>query len=182
MSKNKPIPKKVKNPNGRKTWLKVAKKVHELNKKEKLGWTWSESMRFASKKVYPKFKGQAHTKVKLADITSEFKVNLDDFLEDDFLGYFLFPYQEIVLYNNKKIYTSNVSCKNKNNEIYFVYNLYKNKKNNDLKSNDIFIENIKKDHILIFKKILENEKPQFYFFSSHSYKNSDVCLFIQEVK
>jgi hypothetical protein len=79
MSKNKPTPKKVKKPNGRKTWLKVAKKVHELNKKEKLGWTWSESMRFASKKVYPKFKGQAHTKVKLADITSEFKVNLDDF-------------------------------------------------------------------------------------------------------
>jgi hypothetical protein len=79
MSKNKLIPKKVKNPNGRKTWMKVAKKVHELNKKEKLGWTWSESMRFASKKVYPKFKGQAHTKVKLSDITSEFKGNLDDF-------------------------------------------------------------------------------------------------------
>ena len=56
MSKNKPTNKKVnkpkaKKPNGRKTWLKVAKKVHELNKKKKLGWTWSESMRFASKNV-----------------------------------------------------------------------------------------------------------------------------------
>jgi hypothetical protein len=80
MSKNKPTPKKVtskaKKPNGRKTWLKVAKKVHELNKKKKLGWTWSESMKFASKKVYPNFKGQSVSKVKLTDIESEFKKGL----------------------------------------------------------------------------------------------------------
>lgn len=77
MSKNKPTNKKVnkpkaKKPNGRKTWLKVAKKVHELNKKKKLGWTWSESMRFASKNVYPNFKGKTHNKVKLSDIELEF--------------------------------------------------------------------------------------------------------------
>lgn len=77
MSKNKPTNKKVnkpkaKKPNGRKTWLKVAKKVHELNKKKKLGWTWSESMRFASKNVYPNFKGKTHNKIKLSDIELEF--------------------------------------------------------------------------------------------------------------
>ena len=77
MSKNKPTNKKVnkpkaKKPNGRKTWLKVAKKVHELNKKKKLGWTWSESMRFASKNVYPNFKGKIHNRVKLSDIELEF--------------------------------------------------------------------------------------------------------------
>lgn len=77
MSKNKPTNKKVnkpkaKKPNGRKTWLKVAKKVHELNKKKKLGWTWSESMRFASKNVYPNFKGKTHNRVKLSDIELEF--------------------------------------------------------------------------------------------------------------
>jgi hypothetical protein len=80
MSKNKPTPKKVtskaKKPNGRKTWLKVAKKVHELNKKKKLGWTWSESMKFASKKVYPNFKGKVASKVKITDIESEFKKGL----------------------------------------------------------------------------------------------------------
>ena len=77
MSKNKPTNKKatpkVKKPNGRKTWLKVAGKVHELNKKQNLGWTWTESIRFASKKVYPKFKGKNHTKVKLKDIEIDFK-------------------------------------------------------------------------------------------------------------
>lgn len=77
MSKNKPTPKKStskpKKLNGRKTWLKVAKKVHELNKKKKLGWTWSESMRFASQKVYPNFKGQNVNKVRLVDIESDFK-------------------------------------------------------------------------------------------------------------
>lgn len=77
MSKNKLTNKKVnkpkaKKPNGRKTWLKVAKKVHELNKKKKLGWTWSESMRFASKNVYPNFKGKTHNKIKLSDIELEF--------------------------------------------------------------------------------------------------------------
>lgn len=77
MSKNKPTNKKVnkpkaKKPNGRKTWLKVAKKVHQLNKKQKLGWTWSESMRFASKNVYPNFKGKTHNKIKLSDIELEF--------------------------------------------------------------------------------------------------------------
>lgn len=77
MSKNKPTPKKStskpKKLNGRKTWLKVAKKVHELNKKQKLGWTWSESMRFASKNVYPNFKGKSASKVRLTDIESDFK-------------------------------------------------------------------------------------------------------------
>jgi hypothetical protein len=77
MSKNKPTNKKVskpkaKKPNGRKTWLKVAKKVHELNKKQKLGWTWGESMRFASKNVYPNFKGKAFNKVRLSDVELEF--------------------------------------------------------------------------------------------------------------
>ena len=81
MSKNKPTNKKVnkpkaKKPNGRKTWLKVAKKVHELNKKKKLGWTWSESMRFASKNVYPNFKGKTHNKVKLSDIELEFNTEI----------------------------------------------------------------------------------------------------------
>jgi hypothetical protein len=78
MSKNKPtkpIAKKTaKKPNGRKSWMKVAKKVHELNKKKDLGFTWAESMRFASKKVYPKFKGQAHNRIKLTDIESEFDI------------------------------------------------------------------------------------------------------------
>ena len=77
MSKNKPTNKKatpkVKKLNGRKTWLKVARKVHELNKKQDLGWTWTESMRFASKNVYPNFKGKNHTKVKLKDIEIDFK-------------------------------------------------------------------------------------------------------------
>lgn len=77
MSKNKPTNKKatpkVKKPNGRKTWLKVAGKVHELNKKQNLGWTWTESMRFASKKVYPKFKGKSVSKVSLKDIELDFK-------------------------------------------------------------------------------------------------------------
>jgi hypothetical protein len=77
MSKNKPTNKKatpkVKKPNGRKTWLKVAGKVHELNKKQNLGWTWTESMRFASKKVYPKFKGKSVSKVALKDIELDFK-------------------------------------------------------------------------------------------------------------
>jgi hypothetical protein len=77
MSKNKPTNKKatpkVKKPNGRKTWLKVAGKVHELNKKQDLGWTWAESMRFASKKVYPKFKGKSASKVTLKDIEIDFK-------------------------------------------------------------------------------------------------------------
>jgi hypothetical protein len=77
MSKNKPTNKKAtpkaKKPNGRKTWLKVAGKVHELNKKQNLGWTWSESMRFASKKVYPKFKGKSVSKVALKDIELDFK-------------------------------------------------------------------------------------------------------------
>lgn len=81
MSKNKTTNKKVnkpkdKKPNGRKTWLKVAKKVHELNKKQKLGWTWSESMRFASKNVYPNFKGKTHNKVKLSDIELEFTAEI----------------------------------------------------------------------------------------------------------
>jgi hypothetical protein len=82
MNKNKPtkpIAKKpVKKPNGRKSWIKVAKKVHELNKKKNLGWTWGESMRFASKKVYPKFKGQAQNRIKLTDIESEFNVGILD--------------------------------------------------------------------------------------------------------
>jgi hypothetical protein len=71
MSKNKPKPiaKKV---NGRKSWIKVAKKVHELNKKNKLGWTWSESMRFASQKVYPKYKGLPQNKILVKDIESQF--------------------------------------------------------------------------------------------------------------
>jgi hypothetical protein len=77
MSKNKPTNKKatpkVKKPNGRKTWLKVAGKVHELNKKQNLGWTWTESLRFASKKVYPKFKGKSASKVSLKDIELDFK-------------------------------------------------------------------------------------------------------------
>jgi len=73
MTKNKP---KIKKVGGRKTWLKVAKKVHELNKKKKLGWTWSESMRFASKKVYPNFKGKSVSKVRLTDIELEFKKGL----------------------------------------------------------------------------------------------------------
>lgn len=72
MSKNKPNKPKGKKPSGRKTWLKVAKKVHALSKDQNLGWSWAESMRFASKKVYPKFKGQNHTKVKLKDVESEF--------------------------------------------------------------------------------------------------------------
>ena len=76
MSKNKPtkpIAKKTaKKPNGRKSWMKVAKKVHELNKKKNLGWTWSESMRFASKKVYPKFKGKTHNKISLKELESDF--------------------------------------------------------------------------------------------------------------
>jgi hypothetical protein len=77
MNKNKPTNKKVskpkaKKPNGRKTWLKVAKKVHQLNKKQKLGWTWGESMRFASKNVYPNFKGKAFNKVRLSDVELEF--------------------------------------------------------------------------------------------------------------
>jgi hypothetical protein len=81
MSKNKPTNKKVnkpnaKKPNGRKTWLKVAKKVHELNKKKKLGWTWNESMRFASKNVYPNFKGKIHNRVKLSDIELEFNTEI----------------------------------------------------------------------------------------------------------
>lgn len=82
MSKNKPTNKKAtskaKKPNSRKTWLKVAKKVHELNKKQNLGWTWSESMRFASKKVYPNFKGQSVSKVKLTDIVREFNKGLSE--------------------------------------------------------------------------------------------------------
>ncbi len=71
MSKNKPKPiaKKV---NGRKSWIKVAKKVHELNKKNKLGWTWSESMRFASQKIYPKYKGLSQSKILVKDIESQF--------------------------------------------------------------------------------------------------------------
>jgi hypothetical protein len=76
MSKNKPKKPKKKSLNGRKTWLKVAKKVHELNKKKKLGWTWSESMRFASKKVYPNFKGKSVSKVRLTDVELEFKKGL----------------------------------------------------------------------------------------------------------
>jgi hypothetical protein len=82
MSKNKPTNKKVtskaKKPNGRKTWLKVAGKVHELNKKQNLGWTWNESMRFASKKVYPKFKGKSVSKVSLKDIELDFKNALQE--------------------------------------------------------------------------------------------------------
>lgn len=77
MSKNKPTnkkaTKKAKKSNGRKTWLKVAGKVHELNKKQNLGWTWTESLRFASKKVYPKFKGKSASKVSLKDIELDFK-------------------------------------------------------------------------------------------------------------
>jgi hypothetical protein len=75
MSKNKPKP-KGKKVDGRKSWLKVAKKVNELNKKQKLGWTWTESMRFASKKVYPNFKGKGASKVRLTDIESDFKKGL----------------------------------------------------------------------------------------------------------
>ena len=82
MSKNKPTNKKatknLKKPNGRKTWLKVAKKVHELNKKQNLGWSWSESMRFASKKVYPNFKGKNASKVSLKDIEIDFKNALQE--------------------------------------------------------------------------------------------------------
>jgi hypothetical protein len=82
MSKNKPTNKKVtskaKKPNGRKTWLKVAGRVHELNKKQNLGWTWAESMRFASKKVYPKFKGKSVSKVSLKDIELDFKNALQE--------------------------------------------------------------------------------------------------------
>lgn len=68
-SPKKPIVKKV---NGRKSWMKVAQRVHANNKKKKLGFTWIESMRFASKNVYPKFKGQASNKIKLTDIDIEF--------------------------------------------------------------------------------------------------------------
>ena len=82
MSKNKPTNKKAtskaKKPNGRKTWLKVAGKVHELNKNQNLGWTWAESMRFASKKVYPNFKGKSASKVSLKDIELEFKNGLQE--------------------------------------------------------------------------------------------------------
>lgn len=67
--KSKPKAKKV---NGRKSWLKVAKKVHELNKKKKLGWTWSESMKFASQKVYPNFKGLPQHKISLKNIEDKF--------------------------------------------------------------------------------------------------------------
>lgn len=77
MSKSKPTKKvskpKTKKVNGRKSWLKVAKKVHELNKKNKLGWTWSESMRFASQKIYPKYKGLPDNKILVKDIESQFK-------------------------------------------------------------------------------------------------------------
>lgn len=76
MSKNKPTKPKGKKPSGRKTWLKVAKKVHALNKEQNLGWTWGESMRFASKKVYPNFKGENHAKVKLKDVELEFNNSL----------------------------------------------------------------------------------------------------------
>jgi hypothetical protein len=78
MSKNKPK-QKGKKVDGRKSWLKVAKKVHELNKKQKLGWTWTESMRFASQKVYPKFKGKSEKKIKISEITDEFNVGIQTY-------------------------------------------------------------------------------------------------------
>lgn len=83
MKKNKATPKKAKNPktkelNLRKSWIKVAKKVHEINKKKKLGWTWGESMRFASQKVYPNFKGKIASKIRLTDIESDFKKALSE--------------------------------------------------------------------------------------------------------
>ena len=77
MSNNKSKP-KAKKVNSRKSWLKVAKKVHELNKKKNLGWTWSESMRFASKKVYPNFKGLAPNKISLKSIESQFNIEVDN--------------------------------------------------------------------------------------------------------
>jgi hypothetical protein len=81
MFKNKPTKKnnkpKAKKLNRRKSWFKVAKKTHELNKKNKLGWTWSESMRFASQKVYPKFKGLPSNKISVKDIINQFKSEID---------------------------------------------------------------------------------------------------------
>lgn len=76
MKKNKPTKSKVKKVNGRKSWLKVAHHVHELNKKKKLGWTWYESMRFASKNVYPRFKGQNENKIYVKDIIEEFNLKI----------------------------------------------------------------------------------------------------------
>lgn len=82
MSKSKPTKKvsnqKSKKVNGRKSWNKVAKKVHELNKKNKLGWTWQESMRFASQKVYPNFKGLPQHKISLKSIESQFKHEIEN--------------------------------------------------------------------------------------------------------
>jgi hypothetical protein len=88
MSKNKPtkatpkkaIKKSLKKPklkkiNGRKAWLKVAQRVHALNKKNELGFTWIESMRFASKNVYPNFKGKSANRIKISDVDLLFKEN-----------------------------------------------------------------------------------------------------------
>jgi hypothetical protein len=74
MKKNKPKKIKPKKINNRKSWFKVAKKVHNLNKKNKLGFTWAESMRFASKNVYPDFKGKASNRIKLSDIETQFDI------------------------------------------------------------------------------------------------------------
>ena len=79
MSNNNPKSKpKAKKVNGRKSWLKVAKKVHELNKKKKLGWTWSESMKFASQKVYPNFKGLPQHKISLKNIEGKFNYEIEN--------------------------------------------------------------------------------------------------------
>jgi len=71
---NKKKPSKAQKPkiNKRKAWFKVAKKVHQLSKKQNLGWTWNESVKFASKNIYPEFKGKSQAQIKVSEITESF--------------------------------------------------------------------------------------------------------------
>lgn len=66
---NRPIKKRV---NKRTAWFKVARKVHRLSKEQNLGWTWNESVKFASKNIYPEFKGKKQAEIKVAEITDSF--------------------------------------------------------------------------------------------------------------
>jgi hypothetical protein len=57
-----------------KAWMKVVQKVHVLSKKNNLGFSWTDSLRFASQKVYPEFKGKKNNEIKLTEITNSFNI------------------------------------------------------------------------------------------------------------
>lgn len=64
---------KKSNVNSRKTFFKVAKRVHALNKKKGLGLSWNESQKLVSAEIFPEFRGKPRNRVSIKSIDKKFK-------------------------------------------------------------------------------------------------------------